>query len=77
MIFSALIDLIDVPGSASVVFRQSLRFVILGSERDLLGFVRNIELVEFSGEVLRLKLKEHLSVRAHLLYNVTLGKHML
>jgi hypothetical protein len=67
MIFGALVDLIKVPGGTSVVFRHSLSFVVLGSELDLLGFVRNIELVKFSGEVLCLELNEHLSVRAHLL----------
>jgi hypothetical protein len=77
VIFSALIDLVKVPGGSSVVLRQSLSFVVLGSELDLLCFVRNVELVKFSREVLSLELDEQLSVRAHLLYNISLGKHML
>jgi hypothetical protein len=67
MIFGALVNLIKVPGGTSMVFRHTLRFVVLGSELDLLSFVRNIELVEFPREVLSLELDEHLSVRAHLL----------
>ena len=77
MVFGALIDLVKVPSGSSVVLRQSLSFVVLGSKLDLLCFVRNIELVEFPREVLCLELDEHLSVRAHLLYNISLGKHML